>query len=92
MVGRVQVGGGAKLAELPLIGATGYDLDHPLGAYNPHGPDAVIDQDVLWSCTTCGACVEQCPVNMAIRDKKLKSDHLCLDLKPCTEDLWKTLP
>src|SRR5690242_9265207 len=22
----------------------------------------VIDPDVLWSCTTCGACVEQCPV------------------------------
>ena len=33
-------------------------------AYNPHGPDAVIDEDVLWSCTTCGACVEQCPVDI----------------------------
>ncbi|TQJ49086.1 (Fe-S)-binding protein [Phycicoccus sp. SLBN-51] len=54
----------APLAELPLIGETGYDLDHPLTAYNPHGPDAVIDQDVLWSCTTCGACVEQCPVDI----------------------------
>lgn len=54
----------ASLAELPLIGATGYDADHPLSAYNPHGPDAVIDQDVLWSCTTCGACVEQCPVDI----------------------------
>jgi Fe-S oxidoreductase len=54
----------ASLAELPLIGETGYDLDHPLTAYNPHGPDAVIDQDVLWSCTTCGACVEQCPVDI----------------------------
>ncbi|HET8983974.1 MAG TPA: (Fe-S)-binding protein, partial [Pedococcus sp.] len=52
------------LAELPLIGDTGYDLDHPLTAYNPHGPDAVIDADVLWSCTTCGACVEQCPVDI----------------------------
>ncbi len=54
----------AKLAEVPLIGNTGYDIDHPLTAYNPHGPDAVIDQDVLWSCTTCGACVEQCPVDI----------------------------
>lgn len=54
----------ATLAELPLIGDTGYDLDHPLTAYNPHGPDAVIDADVLWSCTTCGACVEQCPVDI----------------------------
>jgi Fe-S oxidoreductase len=25
---------------------------------------AVIGQDVLWSCTTCGACVEQCPVDI----------------------------
>ncbi|GAA4712883.1 heterodisulfide reductase-related iron-sulfur binding cluster [Pedococcus ginsenosidimutans] len=54
----------AKLAEVPLIGDTGYDITNPLGAYNPHGPDAVIDQDVLWSCTTCGACVEQCPVDI----------------------------
>ena len=38
--------------------------DAPLTAYNPHGPDAVIDEDVLWSCTTCGACVEQCPVDI----------------------------
>jgi len=52
------------LAEMPLVGDTGYDITDPLGAYNPHGPDAVIDQDVLWSCTTCGACVEQCPVDI----------------------------
>jgi Fe-S oxidoreductase len=24
----------------------------------------VIDPDVLWGCTTCGACVEQCPVDI----------------------------
>jgi len=23
-----------------------------------------IDPDVLWSCTTCGACVEECPVDI----------------------------
>jgi Fe-S oxidoreductase len=30
------------------------------------GPEVggVIDPDVLWSCTTCGACVEQCPVDI----------------------------
>ncbi|SER34626.1 (Fe-S)-binding protein [Lentzea albida] len=30
------------------------------------GPDelGVIDPEVLWSCTTCGACVEQCPVDI----------------------------
>ncbi|TWP37986.1 (Fe-S)-binding protein [Leekyejoonella antrihumi] len=52
------------VAQVPLIGDTGYDITSPLTAYNPHGPDAVIDQDVLWSCTTCGACVEQCPVDI----------------------------
>ncbi|HEX6394393.1 MAG TPA: 4Fe-4S dicluster domain-containing protein [Acidimicrobiales bacterium] len=29
----------------------------------PLVPD-VIQDDVLWSCTTCGACVEQCPVDI----------------------------
>ncbi|KUN79152.1 heterodisulfide reductase-related iron-sulfur binding cluster [Streptomyces griseoruber] len=37
-------------AERPLIG-TAED-------------NGVIDPDVLWSCTTCGACVEQCPVDI----------------------------
>lgn len=54
----------ASMLEVPLIGDTGYDITAPLTAYNPHGPDAIIDQDVLWSCTTCGACVEQCPVDI----------------------------
>ena len=44
-------------AERELVGATeGY-------AWNPSG-GAVIDPDVLWSCTSCGACVEQCPVDI----------------------------
>ena len=51
-------------SQMALVGDTGYDPAAPLTAYNPHGPDAVIDQDVLWSCTTCGACVEQCPVDI----------------------------
>jgi Fe-S oxidoreductase/TM2 domain-containing membrane protein YozV len=32
-------------------------------ATKPLVPD-VIHPDVLWSCTTCGACVEQCPVDI----------------------------
>ena len=52
------------VASVPLVGATGYAADAPLTAYRPTGPDAVIDPDVLWSCTTCGACVEQCPVDI----------------------------
>jgi Fe-S oxidoreductase len=35
----------------------------PLVSESPGGP-GVIDFDVLWSCTTCGACVEECPVDI----------------------------
>jgi Fe-S oxidoreductase len=37
-------------AERPLIGTA--------------EENGVIDPDILWSCTTCGACVEQCPVDI----------------------------
>jgi len=37
-------------AARPLVGTAG---DH-----------GVIDPDVLWSCTNCGACVEECPVDI----------------------------
>jgi Fe-S oxidoreductase len=30
----------------------------------PVSEGGVIDPDVLWSCVTCGACVEQCPVDI----------------------------
>ena len=32
-----------------------------VGSAEDHG---VIDPDVLWSCTNCGACVEECPVDI----------------------------
>jgi len=41
----------------PLVGATEGDPSMPSGG-------AVIDNDVLWSCTSCGACVNQCPVDI----------------------------
>lgn len=44
-------------SERPLVGETEGDPWRPTGG-------AVIDEDVLWSCTTCGACVEQCPVDI----------------------------
>jgi Fe-S oxidoreductase len=47
--GRVPEAGAAQAAR-PLVGT----LDE----------GGVIDPDVLWSCTTCGACVEQCPVDI----------------------------
>lgn len=37
-------------------------VDRPLVGTAAEG--GVIDPDVLWSCTTCGACVEQCPVDI----------------------------
>ncbi|MYV97779.1 (Fe-S)-binding protein [Streptomyces sp. SID3343] len=42
-------------AERPLIGTANA---------GPNGLGGIIDPDVLWSCTTCGACVEQCPVDI----------------------------
>ncbi len=45
----------AAQAQRRLVGTV--DADHPLAG-------GVIDPDVLWSCTTCGACVEQCPVDI----------------------------
>ncbi len=44
-------------AERELVGATVGDPSHPSGG-------AVIDPDVLWSCVSCGACVQQCPVDI----------------------------
>ena len=38
------------------------ELDRPLvGTAEENG---VIDPDVLWSCTNCGACVQECPVDI----------------------------
>jgi Fe-S oxidoreductase len=38
------------------------EAERPLvGALTSHG---VIEPDVLWSCTNCGACVEECPVDI----------------------------
>jgi Fe-S oxidoreductase len=47
--GRV-MGSGPEQATRPLVGT--------------EEQGGVIDPDVLWSCVTCGACVEQCPVDI----------------------------
>ena len=44
------LGSGPEQATRPLVGT----LEQ----------GGVIDPDVLWSCTNCGACVEQCPVDI----------------------------
>lgn len=57
-------------AKIPLLGADPAtlteqqqaELERPLvGSDDLFG---VIDPDVLWSCTNCGACVQQCPVDI----------------------------
>ncbi|MER5178797.1 (Fe-S)-binding protein [Streptomyces sp. NPDC002896] len=49
-----------QLAEVPAAALA--EAERPLiGTVEENG---VIDPDVLWSCTTCGACVEQCPVDI----------------------------
>ncbi|HEY0238273.1 MAG TPA: (Fe-S)-binding protein [Friedmanniella sp.] len=49
-------------AARPLVGATGYADTDPITVRD--GAVGVIDPDVLWSCTTCGACVQACPVDI----------------------------
>ena len=49
-----------QLASVPAVALA--EAGRPLvGGVEDGG---VIDPDVLWSCTTCGACVEQCPVDI----------------------------
>jgi Fe-S oxidoreductase len=44
-------------AQRPLVGVPDTDSDgNQIGG--------VIDPGILWDCTTCGACVEQCPVDI----------------------------
>jgi Fe-S oxidoreductase len=49
-----------QLADVPATALS--EAERPLvGSAEVNG---VVDPDVLWSCTTCGACVEQCPVDI----------------------------
>ena len=50
-LGKIDEAEAGDVINIPLVG------DAP-------GEAAVIDYDVLWSCTTCGACVEECPVDI----------------------------
>ena len=52
--------------------ATGQEIDGLVGK------GLVIDPDVLWSCTTCGACVEQCPVDIEHIDTIVDMRRRCV--------------
>ncbi|MGA2210477.1 MAG: (Fe-S)-binding protein [Acidimicrobiales bacterium] len=57
-----------KQSSRVLAGAAAAKAGGTAGATTAEPPPTlvpgVIDPDVLWSCTTCGACVEQCPVDI----------------------------
>ncbi|WP_280313492.1 (Fe-S)-binding protein [Nocardia abscessus] len=62
-IGLVDGEGKPDEAELAKISeAAKAEAERPLvGGAEVNG---IIDPEVLWSCTTCGACVEQCPVDI----------------------------
>ncbi|MFZ2511211.1 MAG: (Fe-S)-binding protein, partial [Gordonia sp. (in: high G+C Gram-positive bacteria)] len=51
-----------KLAKIPAAARAA--ADRKLVGETEGNTGAVIDAEALWSCTTCGACVEQCPVDI----------------------------
>ncbi|WP_235870748.1 (Fe-S)-binding protein [Rhodococcus xishaensis] len=52
-----------KLAAIPE--AARAEAERPLVGESVEGElGGIIDPETLWSCTTCGACVEQCPVDI----------------------------
>lgn len=56
-------GHGVPEAGFPRVAGSGPEQAvRPLVGTAEQG--GVIDPDVLWSCTTCGACVQQCPVDI----------------------------
>ncbi len=57
-------------AEAPKTAAQSEKAAEPAKIYKPLDlvPN-VIHEDVLWGCTTCRACEEQCPVNITYVDK-----------------------
>ena len=56
---RALIGSGTKGESGGTVGTDVLDY-----FYNPEDAPFVIDEDVLWNCTSCGACVQQCPVDI----------------------------
>ncbi|MBT2264717.1 (Fe-S)-binding protein [Rhodococcus erythropolis] len=65
-IGLVDSEGNVKVAALAAIPeAARLEADRKLVGETVEGEMApVIDAETLWSCTNCGACVEQCPVDI----------------------------
>ena len=58
---------------------------------NPTLPGEAIDKDVIWSCTTCGACTRACPANIPIPELLVGlRRHLALEQGDFPEGLANT--
>ncbi len=58
---------------------------------NPTLPGEAIDKDVIWSCTTCGACTRACPANIPIPELLVDlRRHLALEQGDFPEGLANT--
>lgn len=58
---------------------------------NPTLPGEAIDKDVIWSCTTCGACTRACPANIPIPELLVGlRRHLALEQGDFPEELANT--
>jgi Fe-S oxidoreductase len=80
-----------QLAEVPAEAIA--EADRPLvGTAQENG---VVDPEVLWSCTTCGACVEQCPVDIEhvdhILDLRRHQTLIETDFPPELNGLFRNL-
>jgi Fe-S oxidoreductase len=68
-----------------LLAGDANGQDAPALVGDAPGAPAVIDYDVLWSCTTCGACVEECPVDIE------HVDHI-MDLRQYQAQMESSFP
>ncbi len=58
---------------------------------NPHLIGTVLEEDEIWSCTTCGACEEECPVTIEYIDKIVDVRRAMVDDGIVPQSLQKPL-
>ena len=79
---------GAPLAPRDFVAAMRRAAADPA---NPTLPGEAIDKDVIWSCTTCGACTRACPANIPIPELLVGlRRHLALEQGDFPEGLANT--
>jgi Fe-S oxidoreductase len=70
-----------------------FDRFPVLGEVKPREPlmDRVFEQDAIWSCTTCGACEEECPVMNEYIDKMVDLRRAMVEEGQVPQSLQKAL-